>query len=385
MKLLLISIVLIGGISTPALAGNDVKAGSDGITIEAGALEVNVGGRLHLDGAVFDDPASNRTGVTDAAVRRARIEVSGRIGKVVRFRVDREFAGGSSGWRNVWVSLEPVRNLELKGGNFKVPLAMEDLQSSNSMPFVERSLTSALTPDYGLGGMASASGNRWSFALGYFTDPLSHDESSGIERGHGLAGRATILPIKRDKFILHLGLGSERRTIEAAERVRFSANSGSTLAPSLMSSGTLRADGLRLWNGEVAASFGSIVIEGHTTFLTVKRSTAADLHFSGQAISATWLITGEKYDYSEHLGIFTGPKLKTGKRAVELALRYSRLDLDDDRIQKGVGRTLTGGVNWYLNRNLRLMADLTDAKVRFPGSTLRRHNRVGVARLQLAF
>ena len=44
------------------------------------------------------------------ARRRARIELSGRIGKIVRFRVDREFAHGG-GWRNLWVGIEPVEQL----------------------------------------------------------------------------------------------------------------------------------------------------------------------------------------------------------------------------------------------------------------------------------
>ncbi|MES2301454.1 MAG: porin, partial [Pseudomonadota bacterium] len=147
-------------IATPACA-QSVTADEKGVTLESGPLELNLGGRLHLDASVFDEPGVPRTGTTSSDVRRARVELSGRVAKVLRFRVDRELAG-AKGWRNVWASIEPVKNVEIKGGNMIVPFSLEDLQSSNATAFAERSMASALTGGYGLGGAAYAGGHNWS-------------------------------------------------------------------------------------------------------------------------------------------------------------------------------------------------------------------------------
>ena len=103
MKKLVPAAIALAALASPALADDHSSSGltadERGITLEAGDLELNLGGRLHLDGAVFDDRTIPQTGVTDAKVRRARLELSGKIGKAIRFRVDREFAGRSSGWQ----------------------------------------------------------------------------------------------------------------------------------------------------------------------------------------------------------------------------------------------------------------------------------------------
>lgn len=97
------------------------------------------------------------------------------------------------------------------------------------------------------------------------------------------------------------------------------------------------------------------------------------------------MVTGGRYTYAQRLGVLDGPDFKRRRGAIELAARYSRLDLNDATIHHGVGRALTGGANWYLNQNIRIMADYTDSKVRFPGSTRPdRHNQVAVARLQFS-
>ncbi|MFM5883861.1 MAG: OprO/OprP family phosphate-selective porin [Novosphingobium sp.] len=390
MRYLCASAVLLAALSSPALAddgkSDGLSADERGITLESGALELNLGGRLHLDAAVFDDPAAVQTGITDAAVRRARIELSGKIGKVIRFRVDREFAGNSKGWRNAWLSVEPVDGVEIKGGNFIVPFAMEDLQSSNTIPFAERSIATALTPGYGLGGAVTVNGKHWSASAGYVTDPLSNDEGRSVERGDGFVGRVTFAPLNASGRIVHFGIGGERRTFAATDAVRFSADAGSTLAPTLMSSGSLRGmDNLTAWTGEAAASFGPVLIIGHVNTVKLNRPLAGDVNFSGQTLQASWLITGGRYTYAEKQGVFGGPDFGKRKSALELAARYSRLDMDDGTVNRGIGRALSGGANWYFTRNIRVMANYTDSRVRFPGGAASLANKVGVLRLQLSY
>ena len=386
MKFLFLGSCLCVLMAGPAYAKDGFSAGENGLTFESGDFKLNIGGRLHIDAAAFDDPANSSNRETDVAFRRARIEVSGKLGDIVRFRVDREFAGRSKGWRNVWLSVEPVKDVVVRGGNFIVPFSGEDLQSSNRLPFVERSLMSALTPGFGLGGSVSTNGKNWSGSLGYFTDPLDGEENRSAERGKGVAGRVTFSPVRRRGNVVHLAVGGERRTFDAGESMRFSADPGSNLAPNLMSSGTIaNLSGLSSWTAEAGAAFGPLLVQGQVVTTNINRNAAPNLHFNGQNLQVRWLLTGGRYDYSVSQGVFDGPELRGKAGAVELVGRISRLDLDDETVRQGVGRAVTGGVNWYLNRNVRVMADYTASRVQFPatGGTLR--DKVAVARFQVAF
>ena len=386
MKTTILAALLLSASATAAQA-DEVKANDKGITFEQGDFKLNIGGRLHVDAAVFDDPALAQTGLTDVAVRRARIEVSGEIGDVVKFRVDHEFAGNSKGWRNVWLAVTPTENTDIRGGNMIPPFSGEDLQSSNTIPFVERSLASSLAPGFGLGGKAGVNGKRWSINAGWFTDGLAADDGRQAERGRGVVGRVTVLPVSNGDTRLHLALAGEHRTFKLGEALGFSADPGSTLAPNVMSSGTLtNLDKLTAWNAEAGVSFGPLLVQAQALGMRLTSSVAApDLHFNGQTVQASWMVTGEHQDYSRSTGNFLGPDLKRRGLAFELAARYSRLDLQDGLFDRGVGSAYTGAVNFYIWRNVRLSADFTHSKVDFTGLTPDRTNNVGVARFQIAF
>jgi phosphate-selective porin OprO/OprP len=385
MKRITLTAVLLAASSPPALA-NSVKTDERGITLEAGDIELNLSGRVHFDAVVFDNPATGATGETKVDFRRARLELSGKIGPSVRFRIDREFAGHAKGWRNVWASFRPVEAVEVKGGNFTVPFSMEDLQSSNTMTFAERSLASALTPGYGLGGSVSATGSHWTISTGYFGKALANDAGYAPERGHGFAARTTFLPLRDGRTKIHVALGFESRSFGAGRVIRFSADPGSSFAPTLMSSYKIRdIDHMTSWNGELAGNLGPVLIQAQLVNTKISRVTLPDLSFSGQTLQAGWMVTGERYDYVKRVGIFDGPKLRDRHMALEVAARYSRLGLDDGPVARGVGRAISAGANLYINRNVRMMVTYTDSHVDFPGIATGVNNSVGVSRLQINF
>lgn len=387
MKKLAIAALLFSCSATAAYAKDGVEADERGITLEQGDFKLNVGGRLHVDAAVFDDPGLALTGQTDVGIRRARIEVSGEIGEVVRFRVDHEFAGNSKGWRNVWLAVSPTENTDIRGGNMIPPFSGEDLQSSNTIPFTERSLASSLAPGFGLGVKAGINGKRWSANVGWYTDGLAADDGRQAERGKGVVGRVTVLPFADGDNRLHLALGGEHRTFQVGETLGFSADPGSTLAPNIMTSGTLaNLDALNSWTAEAGFSYGPVLIQASTISTTISSSIAApDLHFNGQTVQASWMITGEHQDYARSTGNFSGPDLKKHGLAFEVAARFSRLDLADGTFDRGVGQAVTGAVNMYIARNVRISADYTHSKVDFTGLTPDRTNNVGMVRFQIAF
>lgn len=353
-------------VSSAALAKDGPSLDEDGLTIKAadGELELTIGGRLHLDAARFDVRDAQGT---DADVRRARLELGGRVAKKIRFRVDREFAG-AGGWRNVWLSVEPVEDLQFRGGNVIVPFSMEEIQSSNDSALMERSLLSAIAPGFGLGGFGLYSGRNFTVAAGYFGNALSNEDERAKGRGSGLAGRASFVPLLGPRGFVHLAAAVESRELDADEQLRFTAKPGSRLAPTLLSTGGFRASSLRSVGGEAAYSVRSLLLQGQYARVSAKRDLLGNSSFNGWYAQASYVLTGEKYDYSRSIGAVSGVDVRRRGNAVEVAARVSGLDLRDGSILAGNARTYTVGANYYLNRNVRLMLNYAHSNVDDAGS-----------------
>lgn len=367
----------------PAQAKDGVKVGTDGISLEFGdgAVELTLGGRVHFDGVAYD----GETDFEEADFRRARVELSGQVANVLRFRVDREFAGGG-GWRNVWALVEPVDGVRIRGGNFIVPFSMEELQSSNRAPLMERSLASALSPGFSVGGAVEVSRGSWTLAAGYFGDALANEDGRSEERGQGFAARGTFAPVRSGGNLVHLGAAIERRNFAAGEAALFQSFAGSPLVPTLISTGQI-ADPDRLTNVGVEAAFsrGPLLLQGQYVRSRLDRTMAPRLDSDSWYAQASWVLTGQRYDYSRSSGVVSGVRLRRSKGAVELAARYAGLDLDDAGLNRLRGRALTLGANWYLNSNLRLMANYVRSEAEaVPGQPDRRAD-LFTGRFQLSF
>lgn len=370
------------GFAAQVQAKDGLSAGTDGLTLREGPVELNLGGRLHLDATTYSVDGQSDS---NANWRRARVEVSGKIGDLVRVRVDREFAG-TDGWRNLWASIRPVDGIEIKGGNFTVPFSLEELQSSNATTFVERSLVSTLTPGFGLGGAVRVARNNWTVSAGYFDDALDDADGRSKVRGNGVVARATFAPIKSKKKFLHLGAAYEHRSFNTAETVRFSSGLGSNLAPALIQTRAINAPSkLENIGLEMAYARKSLQLQGQFVATRLSRDLASTLKYGAWYAQASWMLTGENYGYSQSNGAPSGPTLSRKHGAVELAARYSGLDLDDASLDRGKATALSLGATWYLNRNVRVMANYVRSERSDSLITADSKADLGVARFQLAF
>jgi phosphate-selective porin OprO/OprP len=90
--------------------------------------------------------------------------------------------------------------------------------------------------------------------------------------------------------------------------------------------------------------------------MSVNRSAGSDLDFSGWYASAGVFLTGETRDYSNSRGVIGGPRhIKHRWGALEAAVRYGTLDLEDQDVTGGKEDNLALALNWYVNDNVRLM------------------------------
>ena len=120
----------------------------------------------------------------------------------------------------------------------------------------------------------------------------------------------------------------------------------------------------------MAVTHGPFSLQGEW-FLNFTQSDAEDdPDFRGHYVYAGYVLTGENRGYKKSRGVFAGitPKnsfrpFKGGWGALELALRYSYLDLNDENIRGGKESNITAGLNWYLSEKTRFMVNYIRARV----------------------
>lgn len=369
-------------VAVPAHAEDDFSIGESGVALSLGddALEIELGGKVQLDGYSYD---LGPTEDTSADFRRVRPDLRVRIADVVRLRAEWEFSG-SEGWRNLYAEVEPLDGVTLRGGNFSAPFSMEDMQGSAVIPFAERSLVATISPGFGLGGQAGYSTRRFTLRAGWFDDALDTEEGRSPEHGKGWVGRATFLAIDQDDTKLHLGLAGESRSFDVGESLRYGATAGSTFAPTFLATTRLSdISSLDAVNAELGFITGSLSMAGQYAHQWLDQRTLPDTSVSAGYLQASWMPTGESYRYSRGGGTLSGPRLDDDM-AVELAARFSWLDAGDAALGGDKAETLDATAALHLTSWARIMLSGTKGWKR---DTLggRENLTVGLVRLQLSF
>ncbi|MEM7408664.1 MAG: porin [Myxococcota bacterium] len=352
--------------------GGELSASTrQGLAWEWRDLRVRLGGRFHLDAAIFDDDRTRLK--NDLDVRRGRLQLRVRYGDDWRLRVDREFAdesgSDSRGWRNVWLRWTPLRKVQLQVGNFIAPLGLESLGSSNTISFLERALPSVLAPGFQTGAMLAARGrlgdtrrrHHWTFAVFGGIEPFGVEENDTKRSEHvSFASRLTYAPWAENRRVLHLGAAVEYRDNDHRSRYRVRTRPESFLAEPLLSTGRLReVDEVTTFGAEAGGIYGPFSLQGEYLQSWLSRPSRSrsrpDPTFHGWYVQGSWVVTGESKRYSRSRGVFGGVRPKARWGAVELAVRVSALDLNDETVRGGSATDITLGANWYLRENVRLM------------------------------
>lgn len=391
--------ILAAGVAAVALCGAQAHAqedegpdnnenfdvGTEGFTYQAGDdFSINLGARLHYDAAVYEDDITEFTNRGD--FRRARLELGIHAGDRLRFRFDYDWAG-SEGWRNAWAALRVTDRVAVRGGSMIAPFSMEDMGSSNDLTMMERATSNALAPGYGVGGAVQASGDHWSAMVGWFGEPIDFDADSGNSIGEGWGARVTYAPIRKSREVLHFGLGFQDRDIDDDANFRLAARPESGVADNrFLDTGTLGGvTHYQAFNGEIAYMRGPFSIQGEYAQMDVDRTNRPDPKFQGGYVTASYLITGERRRYSRASGVLGGVRVRKNSQALEVAARYSVLDLESETVSGGREENITLGLNWYLNQNVRIMTNYIHAMAEPNRNGDDEHANIGQMRLQIAF
>ena len=325
-----------------------------------------------------------------ANFRRAQIGMEGKILGDFNFRVFYEVGGSGSEsparLHEAWINYTGLGPVTIQAGSFAPNASLDDATSSDEAIFIERASPAELSRSlagadgrYGIGARANDKG--W-YASAYFTGGTAADAEVAGEQT-GIVARAAVLPLSDDTFDLHLGVNASW-VLEPADQGSLSPSARYPIrfrdrpelrvdSTRLIDTGTVDAKGAHAIGLEAAARAGSLFFQGEYFTYGIERrvaSPAGDPTFSGWYAEASWVATGEAHRYNGGSAAFSAPKpgspvgVEGGFGAVELAARYSHVDLNDvegapgtaaaaGAIRGGVQNIWTFGVNWYLNANIR--------------------------------
>ncbi len=380
----------------PADADEPLFIWRDGFLVRPSSeVEMQIGGRVYADYAYFD--ADDETvdffneddldGGSGTQFSRARIFVAGRVSEVADFKAEFDFGDGSVEMKDVFAQLRGVPWLgHVRAGHFKEPYTLQRLVSSRHIQFMERSVMNTFSTNRNMGLMIfnDALGKRMTWHVGGFLDVDDTGFDFSDNGNHHLTARLTGIAFERDegRKLLHLGFSYLHRFV--GRSVRFNSRPEANLSPvEYVDTGPFRANHVDQITPELALVWGPFSLQTEYTLALVNSDITNDPSFDGFYVEASWFLTGEHRPYVHERGIFGAvlPKrnfdLKGGLGAWQLAFRYSWVDLtdgvfSDPSLDPPQGRRLdnfTVGLNWHMNRHMRLMFNYVRADLEKVGET----------------
>jgi phosphate-selective porin OprO/OprP len=327
-------------------------------------------GRLQADAGFYEDAKKNLSNGTE--IRRARLAVLGQVAPLWSFQLELEYADDDARVSDAWIMFAPNPNLRVQFGNFKEPTNLEGVTSSRYLTFMERSLVDGFTPSRHIGAALRTNFGPPNLfapvtaAIGLFGQApgdVGEDDLDDSE-AWGVVARATVAPgYSLAGRWLHLGASARYRTPDArtggGDRVRFRAYPEAHLDRTrFLDTGNITGVDAyqQLW-AEAAGVWGPVSLQVENLWTRVLRNDLDDPTIGGGYAFISWFVTGESRAYDLLNGAFLQPVPRRPLGALELAVRYSVLDLNEQDVTGGFGENWTFGVNWYVNNFVRFTAN----------------------------
>jgi len=325
-----------------------------------GKYKFQFGGRVMVDAGYSNEDVTSLESGTE--FRRLRLFAKGKLHKDWGYKVQLDFSDNKVAIKDGYIKYIP---LNLTIGNFKQPMSLEELTSSKYTTFMERSLPTVFAISRRMGVGMKRGGDNWSLA-GSVYGGQAQDAESGQE-GYGFAARASFAPIAEKTRAVHFGAAiSREEPLDDANTIRFRQRPEFHAASTrLVDTGTLtNVDNIQRYGLEAATVMGPFSLQGEYLQVSVNRSNGSDdVDFNGSYVTASYFLTGESRPYKAKKGTFGRVKPKSKSGAWEVAARYSTIDLNDGTVNGGEEDNWTLGLNWYVNPQVRIMANYVDVNV----------------------
>jgi phosphate-selective porin OprO/OprP len=375
-------------------------------------FQIRLKGLLQVDSRNFIDDNSIGNGNDTLLLRRARPIIEGKVFDNWEFNFTPEFGGGGNGTiagtssavgiLDAFINAHYWDEFQIKAGKFKAPIGLEQLQSDAYRLFAENSLATNLVPNRDIGVQIHGSlwDNLLAYQVGVFNGSVDATYSANVgnadfEDSREAAARLFAHPFKQTNINELKGLG-----------IGVSASYGSvngTIANGAATP-TYRTDGQQsffAYRGTTIADgdrwrispqgyyyYGPFGLLGEWVISSQEFRNTALAGAAGQRtkriqneawqVSASYVLTGEDASFN---GVTPKRPLSFSDGtwgAVELVGRYGYLSIDDAAFQPAGTGTFAAqqansladpavsakraaawgvGINWYLNKNVRVITD----------------------------
>ncbi len=322
--------------------------------------------------AQFDGyfPIGESLGTSEFLVRRARFAATGFFQQKFRYMLNASYDKGKAALQEAFLESRHIPFAKLRVGQFKVPFSLTNLQSDAQIDFISRSfIVENFAPSYDVGAMFFGDEKRknFNYALGVFNGRgLNQPENN---HSKFIVGRIELAPfISSDQSILskfYLGASAANgRQKDDMSQTTYKTVTGEAIFT--YNDGTNQDGKTTVYGYDVAWYFKSFSAQAE--YLRFKaehlKSNGSILDFSssGYHIAATFLLTGEEKNRNQIVKPENEFDPKKGNwGAIELAARYeeARLPLTILAVNFATGtdqvKNLTGGLNWYLNDDVKVV------------------------------
>jgi len=329
--------------------------------------EFNLRGRVHLDYAVHDE---DQVDLDDGFLfRRTRIGVKGSLNEEWSGIIEYDFSENNTSAQDIYLQRKLGGGAAVRVGHIKVPMGMEEISSTNYLPFIERSSpNTALVTSYRIG----VAYQRFEGALGFQAMAFGRElgENQDGDEPLGLGARAIYAPVL-DGNQLHLAASFAYEDARDFNTRRFRDRPESRPdGKRLVDTGTITGvDKIMKYGLEAAWQSGPFIAQAEYLAVGLDREAGAEPDFGGWYLQGNWIVTGERRGYRD--GVFRNVKPGSPDRgAWEVSLRYSSLDLIDSGFQGGEQDNITVGLNYYTHANVRMMLNYVMVDVSDSGATI---------------
>jgi phosphate-selective porin OprO/OprP len=401
--------------AAPYVVGSDLKMSAswnNGLELSTKNKDfrVHVGGRTQLDTSWFSTDENVNANINNRFAdgtdfRRARFRIDGTMYEQIEWAAEYDFINGArvrnaadtggfeeglTGITDLWWTFKElpiVGNCRI--GNQKEAIGFERLVSSRYLPFMERSFNQ----DSFYGGAFNGFQPGIAFFDTYGEDQVGtwnigvYKPTNNIfaynatDGDYAVTGRVTRLLRYTDegRHLWHVGV-SGRQASTVSDQITFRTRGAirAGLAPGWpvpASTGNLYGDDMQWLNGELVGVMGPWTFQSEylVSGLQDARKAAGDpfgttAFYHGGYIQLLRFLTGENDHYSKKTGFFERVvpyenaflvrddhgNTSYGWGAWQVGARYNYLDLNDGALAGGILHDFTGGLNWFLNPNMKV-------------------------------
>jgi phosphate-selective porin OprO/OprP len=351
-----------------------VTAGQGGFIIRSAdnAYSLRIRGLVHADARFFLGDSA-RPATSGFLLRRVRPSLEATFAKNYSLRIVPDFAGSVVVIQDAYMDSRFSNAIQIRGGKFKAPFGLERLASASDILFTERGFPTAIGPNRDIGLQLGGDVGPASYAVAVFNgvvDGGSGDTDANDDKD--VVGRLFLQPFRSNPRHSLAGLGF-------GIAGSYGNQVGTATAPGLASYRTPGQQSFFAYRTGVFADGRRTRIGPQAHLYTGRFGLLAEHYTSKQRVSLTTSETVEvkAWQVAGSVVLFGGvptfravtPKtnfdLKAGTwGALEVVARYGQLTIDDAAFpifadsltQARDARGFGLGLNWYLNRNVRLLA-----------------------------